>query len=78
MTPTWTGIALASAVTLFAGGAAIDRVQAQASNPPAQQSDAKQKAAADKKNAAKQTEAQTGSGKAAPMSGFRPDPQTNY
>jgi hypothetical protein len=76
MTSIWRGIGLAVAVALFASGGGIDRLQAQTSTTTAQQSDAKQKAA--EKKAAKQTETKTDAGKSAPMSGFRPDPQSNY
>jgi hypothetical protein len=73
---TWRAIGLVAAVVLIGGTIGFDQANAQVSNPPAQQADAKQKAA--EKKAAKQTETKTDSGKSAPMSGFRPDPQTNY
>jgi hypothetical protein len=73
---TWQGIALVAAAALFTGGI-TSQVHAQATSTPAQQADAKKKST-EKKDAAKQAETQTNSGKSAPMSGFRPDPQTNY
>lgn len=70
------GIGLVLAA-LLVGGLTINQALAQASNTAAQQADAKKKST-EKKDAAKQTETQTNSGKSAPMSGFRPDPVTNY
>ena len=74
--PTSRGIGLVLAA-LLVGGLTINQTHAQASNTPAQQADAKKKST-EKKDAAKQAETQTNSGKSAPMSGFRPDPQSNY
>jgi hypothetical protein len=74
---TWRRIGLVAAAALLAGGIGINPVHAQTSTTSAQQADPKKKST-EKKDAAKQAETQTGSGKSAPMSGFRPDPQSNY
>lgn len=76
MTSIWRGIGLVAAAALLCGSIGTKQVLAQTSDTSAQQSDAKKKQA--EKKAAKQTETKTDSGKSAPMSGFRPDPQTNY
>lgn len=73
---TWRRIGLVAAAALLCGSIATKQAHAQTSDTSAQQSDAKKKAA--EKKAAKQAETKTDSGKSAPMSGFRPDPQTNY
>ena len=75
MTSIWRGIGLVAVAALLCGTIGTKQVHAQTTTS-AQQSDAKQKAA--EKKAAKQAETKANSGKSAPMSGFRPDPQTNY
>jgi hypothetical protein len=73
----WRGLGLVAAAALFAGNIGINQAHAQTSNTSAQQTDAKKKST-EKKDAAKQAEKRTNSEKPAPMSGFRPDPQSNY
>jgi hypothetical protein len=65
--------------TLIASGFGAQHVLAQSDNPSTQKSEkvGKQKST-EKKNATKQTNTQTNSGGAAPMSGYRPDQQSNY
>jgi hypothetical protein len=76
MTSIWRQIGLVAAAALLCGSIGTQQVLAQTGTTTTQQTDAKKKAA--EKKAAKQAETQTNSGTSAPMSGFRPDPQTNY
>jgi hypothetical protein len=77
-------IALIAAAALFAGGIGMHPAYPQSGTAPkADKAEKAEKAdkqkSTEKKNTAKQNGTQqTGSTQSAPMSGFRPDPQTNY
>jgi len=77
MTPTLRGIGILAVATLLVSGVGAHQTYAQA-DKTAEQAKADKQKSTEKKNAAKKTETQADSGKSAPMSGFRPDPQTNY
>jgi hypothetical protein len=70
------GAALVAASALFAAGFGVNQGHAQSGKAQTEKAD-KQKST-EKKNTAKQGTTQTTNGQPAPMSGFRPDPQTNY
>lgn len=69
-------IAFIVAATLIAGGFGMQQAVAQTDTTKSDKAD-KQKST-EKKTTTKQTETQSGSGKSAPMSGFRPDMPSNY
>ena len=74
----WRGAVLIAASALFAAGFGVNQGHAQSGNAPAKTEKADKQKSTEKKNTAKQGATQTTNGQPAPMSGFRPDPQTNY
>jgi hypothetical protein len=72
-------IAVLLSVLLIASGFHVHHADAQSGNTSEQKAGkANKKKSAEKKGAGKQTGAQSNTGQAVPMSGYRPDPQTNY
>lgn len=72
-------IGLLAVVILLATGITSNPLSAQdAAKPDARAEAAKKKKDAEKTNAAKQADTTQKSTGSAPMSGFRPDPQSNY
>lgn len=71
------GAVVVAASALLAAAFGVNQGRAQSGNAPAKTEKADKQKSTEKKNAAKQGAAQT-TNQPAPMSGFRPDPQTNY
>jgi F0F1-type ATP synthase membrane subunit c/vacuolar-type H+-ATPase subunit K len=73
-----TGLLILAA--LIVGGAGIHQAYAQSGNTTGQKSEkADKQKSTEKKTTTKQSGSQTSGGQsAAPMSGYRPDPQSNY
>jgi hypothetical protein len=74
-----TRAALLILTALIVGNAGIYQAYAQAGNTTGQKSEkSDKKKSTEKKNTAKQSGTQANGGQSAPMSGFRPDPVSNY
>jgi hypothetical protein len=71
-------LGLLVAAALIAGGFGMQQAYAQSDNTSAQKTEKAEKKKAEKKNTTQQTNTQTNSGKSAPMSGYRPDTESNY
>jgi hypothetical protein len=72
-------IAVLLSVLLIASGVRVHHADARSGNTQEQKAGkTNKKKSTEKKNTGKQTGAQTDTGQAVPMSGYRPDPQTNY
>jgi hypothetical protein len=71
------GIGLVAVALMFAAGPGARVASAQDSSKSGQRTEKTDKQKSTEKKS-KQTQTTQGSNAAAPMSGFRPDPQTNY
>ncbi|HVV80107.1 MAG TPA: hypothetical protein VHD59_10910 [Pseudolabrys sp.] len=71
-------LGLLVAAALIAGGFSLQQAYAQSDNAAQKTEKADKKKSTEKKTTTQQTNTQTNSSGSAPMSGFRPDPVSNY